>query len=43
MIVSIKKAKCMNRNVVATTSYSEYKNVLLNKKCLRYSINTVQS
>ena len=38
-----KKAKDVNRNVVATISHNEYKNVLLNKKCLRHSINMVQS
>ena len=30
-----KKAKGANKNVVATISHSEYKDVLLNKKCLR--------
>ena len=38
-----KKAKGVNRNVVATISHNEYKDVLLNKKCLRYSINRIQS
>ena len=38
-----KKAKDMNRNVVATISHNEYKDVLLNKKCLRHSMNTIQS
>ena len=38
-----KKAKGVNRNVVATISHNEYKNVLLNKKCLRHSINMIQS
>ena len=33
----------MNRIVAATISYNEYKNVLLNKKCLRYSMNRIQS
>ena len=37
-----KKAKCVNRNV-ATISHIEYKNVLLNKKCLRHSMNRIQS
>ena len=31
----------MNKNVVATTSYNEYKDVLLNNKCIRYSINRI--
>ena len=38
-----KKAKGMNRNVVATISHSKYKDVLLNKKCLRHSMNRIQS
>ena len=38
-----KKAKGVNKNVVATRSHGEYKNVLLNKKCLRHSMNRVQS
>ena len=38
-----KKVKGVNRNVVATISYNEYKYVLLNNKCLRYSINSIQS
>ena len=38
-----KKAEDVNRNVVATISQNEYKNVLLNKKCLRHSMNRIQS
>ena len=38
-----KKAKGVNRNVVATISHSKYKDVLLNKKCLRHSMNRIQS
>ena len=38
-----KKAKVVNRNVVAAISHNEYKDVLLNKKCLRHSINRIQS
>ena len=38
-----KKAKDANRNFVATISYKEYKNVLLNKKCLGHSMNRIQS
>ena len=38
-----KKAKGMNRNVVATTRHKEYKDVLLNKKCFRHSMNRIQS
>ena len=37
------KAKGVNRNVVATISHSKYKDVLLNKKCLRHSMNRIQS
>ena len=33
-----KKAKGVNRNVVAIISHNKYKDVLLNYKCLRYSI-----
>ena len=38
-----KKAKSVNKNVGATISHDEYKNVLLNKKCLRHSMNRIQS
>ena len=38
-----KKAKNVNKNVVATMSHNEYKDVSLNKKCLRYSMNRTQS
>ena len=38
-----KKAKGVNRNVVATISHSEHKDVLLNKKCLSNSMNRIQS
>ena len=38
-----KKAKGMNKNVVATISHNEYKDVLLNKKCLRHSMISIQS
>ena len=37
------KAKGVNRNVIATVSHNEYKDVLLNKKCLRHSMNKIQS
>ena len=33
----------MNKNVVATTGHNEYKDVLLNNKCIRHSINRIQS
>ena len=38
-----KKAKSVNKNVVATISHYEYKDVLLNKECLRHSMNRIQS
>ena len=37
-----KKAKSVNKNVVATISHNAFKNVLFNKKCLRYSVNRIQ-
>ena len=38
-----KKAKGVNRNIVATISHNKYKGVLLNKKSLRHSMNRIQS
>ena len=40
-----KKAKDVNRNVnvVATISHNEYKDALLNNKCVRHSMNRIQS
>ena len=38
-----KKTKGLNRNVVATISHKKYKDVLLNKKFLRYLMNRIQS
>ena len=38
-----KKAKDVNKNVVATISNNEYKDVLLNRKCIRHSTNRIQS
>ena len=38
-----KKAMGINENVVATISHNEYKDVLLNKKCLKHSINRTQN
>ena len=38
-----KKAKGMNKNVLATINHKEYKDVLLNKKSLRHSMNGIQS
>ena len=36
-----KKVKGVDKNVVATKSDNEYKNILLNKKCLRHSMNRI--
>ena len=38
-----RKVKGINKNVVETINHNEYKDVLLNKKCLRHSINRSQS
>ena len=38
-----KKAKGVNKTVVGTIGHNEYKHVLLNKKCLRKSMNSIQS
>ena len=38
-----KKAKDVNKNVVATISHNEYKDFLLYEKCLRHSMNRIQS
>ena len=38
-----KKEKGVNRNVVTTISYNEYKDVLLNNICLRHFMNRTQS
>ena len=38
-----KKAEGVNRNVVATITHNKYKDVLLNRKCLRHSMNGIQS
>ena len=38
-----KKTEGVNRNVVARISHDKYKDVLLNKKYLRHSMNRIQS
>ena len=38
-----KKAKGVNRNVVAVISHNEYKDALLNNKCLRHTMNRIQT
>ena len=35
--------KSGNKNAAARISHSQYKNVLLSNKCLRHSINRIQS
>ena len=37
-----KKAKDVNKNVVATISHNEYKDFLWNKKYLRLSVTRIQ-
>ena len=36
-----KKAKDVNKYVVAAIIHNEYKDALLNKKCLRHSMNRI--
>ena len=38
-----KKTKNVNNNVVKTKIHDEYRNVLLNNKWLRHSMNRIQS
>ena len=38
-----KKEKGVNKNIVATISHNECKDVLLNKKCFRHSMDRIQS
>ena len=38
-----KKARGVNRNVVATISHNKYEEALFNNKCLRHSMNRIQS
>ena len=38
-----KKAKDVNKNVVATISHNKYKDVLLNNKRIKHSTNRIQS
>ena len=33
----------MGRNVIATIIHNEYEDVLLNTKCIRHSMNIIQS
>ena len=38
-----KRAKGVNRNAIVTISHSDYKDVFLNNKCLKHSVNRIQS
>ena len=38
-----KKAKGVNKNVVAAINHNEYKDVLLHNNCIRHSMNRIQS
>ena len=38
-----RKEKGVSKNIVATISHNEYNDVLLNKKCIRNSMNRIQS
>ena len=38
-----KKAKGVNKNVFAGISHNEYEDILLNNKCLKHSMNRIQS
>ena len=41
VLINVKKAKGVNENIVAKISHSEYKDTLLNHKCLRYLMNRI--
>ena len=41
--VSLKKDRGLYRNIAANVSHNEYKDFLLNKKCLRHSVKKIQS
>ena len=38
-----RKAEGVNKNVVASISHNGYRDALLNNKCLRHSMNIIQS
>ena len=38
-----RKAKDVNKNFVATITHNKYKDVLLNNKCEKHSMNRIQS
>ena len=37
------KAKGVNKNVVETINHNEYKDLLLNNKCIKHSMNRIQN
>ena len=37
------KAKGVNKNVVETITHNEYKDLLLNNKCIKHSMNRIQN
>ena len=43
MVVSIKNQKRWIKGAIATINHNEYKDVLFNKKCLKHSMNRIQS
>ena len=38
-----KKEKGVNKNIISTITHKEYKDVLLNNKCVKHSVNRIQS
>ena len=38
-----KKAKAINKNIVAEISHEEHEDVFLNKICMRHKINRIQN
>ena len=38
-----KKAEDVNKNVVTTVNHNEHEGVFLNKKCIRHSMNRIQT
>ena len=43
ILVNVKKFKVVNKNLVTKISHNAYKEVLLNKTCLRHLINRIRS
>ena len=43
ILVNVKKIKVVNKNLVTKISHNVYKDVLLNKTCLRHLINRIRS